>query len=145
MVAHSRNTERKPLTELIPDSVKLVEHPQDSLEAVAIQDSLSDSTVASATYDTVIVHQPWILLDHQPKGIEKTHSGRLPDIALSGHTHDGQFFPVTFIIDYVWKVAYGKGALGGVLWLVSSGFDCWGPPVRFGSDSEFWVIKFKKR
>ena len=145
MVALSRNTERKPLTELIPDSVKLVEHPQDSLEAAAIQDTLSDSIVASTTYDTVIVHQPWILLDHQPKGIEKTHSGRLPDIALSGHTHDGQFFPVTFIIDYVWKVAYGKGALGGVLWLVSSGFDCWGPPVRFGSDSEFWVIKFKKR
>ena len=88
-------------------------------------------------------YRPWILMDHQPKGIEKGHSGRLPEFALSGHTHNGQFFPGTVIIDWVWKVAYGKGALGGVYWLVSSGFDCWGPPVRVGSDSEIWVIKFK--
>jgi hypothetical protein len=131
-----------------------VEHPKDSTDSVATvaqdsnADSLTDTTAAIAaqvTYDTVVVNRPWILMDHQPKGIEKTHAGRLPDFALSGHTHDGQFFPITFIIDYVWKLAYGKGALGGVLWLVSSGFDCWGPPVRVGSDSEIWVIKFKAK
>ena len=149
MVARGRDTERKPLSELIPDSVKIVEHPKDSTDSattVVTQDSAADSAVvATVTYDTVAVNRPWILLDHQPKGIEKTHAGRLPDFALSGHTHDGQFFPVTFIIDYVWKLAYGKGALSGVLWLVSSGFDCWGPPVRVGSDSEIWVIKFKAK
>jgi predicted MPP superfamily phosphohydrolase len=154
MVARGRDVERKPLSELTPDSIKLVEHPKDSTDSVATvaqdsnADSLTDTTAAIAaqvTYDTVVVNRPWILMDHQPKGIEKTHAGRLPDFALSGHTHDGQFFPITFIIDYVWKLAYGKGALGGVLWLVSSGFDCWGPPVRVGSDSEIWVIKFKAK
>ena len=148
MVASGRDTERKPLTELIPDSIKIVEHVKDSTDSAATvtaaaQDSSADTAVVA--YDTVVVHRPWILLDHQPKGIEKEHRGRLPDFALSGHTHDGQFFPIPFIIDYVWKVAYGKGALGGVLWLVSSGFDCWGPPVRVGSDSEIWVIKFKAK
>ena len=150
-VARSRDTERKPLSELIPDSIKIVEHVKDTTDSladstrtVAAQDSTMDTVAAAPaiTYDTIPLYRPWILLDHQPKGIEKTHAGRLPDFALSGHTHDGQFFPVTFIIDYVWKLAYGKGALGGVLWLVSSGFDCWGPPVRVGSDSEIWVIKF---
>jgi predicted MPP superfamily phosphohydrolase len=139
-VARSRDTERKPLAELAPDTVQLIERATDS---VTVQDSLADSVAPAVAYDTVAVQRPWILLDHQPKGIEKAHTGRLPDFALSGHTHDGQFFPVTFIIDYVWKLAYGKGALSGVLWLVSSGFDCWGPPVRVGSDSEIWVIKFK--
>ena len=152
MVARGRDVLRRPLAELIPDSLQLTEIPQDSMGAVAanesaaggpVVDSLADTTAARTAYDTTVVHRPWILLDHQPKGIEKGHVGRLPDMALSGHTHDGQFFPVTFIINYVWKVAYGKGALGGVFWLVSSGFDCWGPPVRFGSDSEFWIIKFK--
>ena len=143
MVARGRDVLRRPLAELIPDSLRLTEIPQDSMAAEATKDSIGDSTAAVVAYDTTIVHRPWILLDHQPKGIEKGHVGRLPDMALSGHTHDGQFFPVTFIINYVWKVAYGKGALGGVFWLVSSGFDCWGPPVRFGSDSEFWIIKFK--
>ena len=155
MVARSRDTERKPLAELIPDSIKIVEHVKDSTDSAATvaattqnaaQDSSADSAVvATTTYDTVVVYRPWILLDHQPKGIEKTHGGRLPDFALSGHTHDGQFFPITFFIDFVWKLAHGKGALSGVLWLVSSGFDCWGPPVRLGSDSEIWVIKFKPK
>lgn len=154
MVARSRDTERKPLTELIPDSIKIVEHVKDTTDsiatnatAIAAQDSTMDTVAAAPeiTYDTIPLYRPWILLDHQPKGIEKTHVGRLPDFALSGHTHDGQFFPVTVIIDFVWKLAYGKGALSGVLWLVSSGFDCWGPPVRLGSDSEIWVIKFKAK
>lgn len=152
MVARGRDVLRRPLAELIPDSLQLTEIPQDSMAAVAanesvagapVVDSLADTAAARIAYDTTVVRRPWILLDHQPKGIEKGHVGRLPDMALSGHTHDGQFFPVTFIINYVWKIAYGKGALGGVFWLVSSGFDCWGPPVRFGSDSEFWIIKFK--
>ena len=153
-VARSRDTERKPLSELIPDSIKIVEHVKDTADSladstrtVAVQDSTMDTVAAAPaiTYDTIPLYRPWILLDHQPKGIEKEHRGRLPDFALSGHTHNGQFFPVTFLIDYVWKLAYGKGALSGVLWLVSSGFDCWGPPVRLGSDSEIWVIKFKAK
>ena len=149
MVARGRDVERKPLVELMPDTIVLTELAQYTVAVEVIPpDSLveiADTIAPAVAYDTAVVHRPWILLDHQPKGIEMTHSGRLPDLALSGHTHDGQFFPVTFIIDYVWKLAYGKGALGGVLWLVSSGFDCWGPPVRFGSDSEFWVIKFKPK
>lgn len=153
-VARSRDTERKPLSELIPDSIKIVEHVKDSTDSladstrtVAVQDSTMDTVAAAPaiTYDTIPLYRPWILLDHQPKGIEKEHRGRLPDFALSGHTHNGQFFPVTVLIDFVWKIAYGKGALSGVLWLVSSGFDCWGPPVRLGSDSEIWVIKFKAK
>ena len=153
-VARSRDIERKPLGVLIPDSIKIVEHVKDTTDSLAdstrtvvAQDSTMDTVAAAPaiTYDTIPLYRPWILLDHQPKGIEKTHAGRLPDFALSGHTHDGQFFPVTVLIDFVWKLAYGKGALSGVLWLVSSGFDCWGPPVRLGSDSEIWVIKFKAK
>lgn len=153
-VARSRDAERKPLSELIPDSIKIVEHVKDTTDSLAdstrtvvAQDSTMDTVAAAPaiTYDTIPLYRPWILLDHQPKGIEKTHAGRLPDFALSGHTHNGQFFPITVLIDFVWKLAYGKGALSGVLWLVSSGFDCWGPPVRLGSDSEIWVIKFKAK
>ena len=84
----------------------------------------------------------WILMDHQPKGIEPEYSGRLPDYALSGHTHDGQFFPGTIVINFVWRLAFGEGMLDGVRWLVSAGVDCWGPPVRAGSDADMWVIRF---
>ena len=86
---------------------------------------------------------PWLLLDHQPKGIEPEYSGRLPDLALSGHTHDGQFFPGTIIINWVWRLAYGFGKLDGAKWLVTSGIGSWGPPVRVGSDTEMWFIEFR--
>ena len=86
--------------------------------------------------------RPWILMDHQPKGLEPEYSGRLPDFALSGHTHNGQFFPGTIVINFVWRLAYGEGVLDGVRWLVSAGVDCWGPPVRVGSDADMWVIRF---
>lgn len=86
--------------------------------------------------------RPWILLDHQPKGIEPEYSGRLPDYALSGHTHNGQFFPGNIVINFVWRLAFGEGVLDGVRWLVSAGVDCWGPPVRVGTDADMWVLHF---
>ena len=60
----------------------------------------------------------------------------LSDITL------GQFFPGTIVIKWVWRLVYGLGELDGVKWLVSSGIDCWGPPVRVGSDTEMWLIRF---
>ncbi|WP_290734087.1 MULTISPECIES: metallophosphoesterase [unclassified Fibrobacter] len=117
-VARGRGVERRPLAELVP-----VEVPADS-----------------GSVQTV---RPWILLDHQPKGIESGYSGRLPDFALSGHTHNGQFFPGNFVINLVWRLAYGEGVLDGVRWLVSAGVDCWGPPVRVGTDADMWIIRFE--
>ena len=120
-VAHHRGMERKSLAELVPAEFA-------AGDTGAEQHAL-----------------PWILLDHQPKGIEPGYSGRLPDYALSGHTHNGQFFPGTIVINFVWRLAYGEGVLDGVRWLVSSGVDCWGPPVRVGSDADMWVIHFNYR
>lgn len=85
---------------------------------------------------------PWIVLDHQPRGLDSLDT-RKPDFALSGHTHDGQFFPGTVIINWVWRIAYGFGELDGIKWLVTSGVHSWGPPVRVGSDAEMWILDFK--
>lgn len=111
-VSRAREVPRKPLSELAP---------------VSAPSAVADS-------------RTWIIVDHQPKGIEPEHVGRLPDLALSGHTHDGQFFPGTVIIDWVWRLAYGFGELDGVKWLVSSGVGSWGPPVRVGSETEMWFL-----
>ncbi|SHL15098.1 metallophosphoesterase [Fibrobacter sp. UWEL] len=86
---------------------------------------------------------PWIIMDHQPKGVEEDLGEFRPDLALSGHTHDGQFFPGNILINWIWPLAYGEGFLNDIHWLVSSGVDSWGPPVRAGSDTEIWVLNFK--
>lgn len=132
-VSRSREVPRKALSELAP---KPAPFPATSLsDSVA---SLADSAQSVAEN-----FRPWIVVDHQPKGIEPEHTGRLPDLVLSGHTHDGQFFPGTVIIDWVWRLAYGVGELDGVKWLVSSGVGSWGPPVRVGSETEMWLLRLR--
>lgn len=86
---------------------------------------------------------PWILMDHQPKGMDSDYVGRMPQLGLSGHTHDGQFFPATAMIGFFWPLSVGFGSLGGIPWLVSSGIDSWGPPVRVGSETDIWHIRFE--
>lgn len=129
-VSRSREVPRKALSELAP---KPAPFPATSL-------SDSAASLADSAQSVVENFRPWIVVDHQPKGIEPEHTGRLPDFALSGHTHDGQFFPGTVIIDWVWRLAYGIGELDGVKWLVSSGVGSWGPPVRVGSRTEMWLL-----
>lgn len=134
-VSRSRDIPRKTLSELAP---KPALFPATSLTDSAT--SLADSAQFDSAQSVVENFRPWIVVDHQPKGIEPEHTGRLPDLALSGHTHDGQFFPGTVIINWVWRLAYGFGELDGVKWLVSSGVGSWGPPVRLGSRTEMWLL-----
>lgn len=88
---------------------------------------------------------PWFLLDHQPRGLDKSDTNliRKPDFAFSGHTHAGQFFPATIIIKFIWQLSYGLGELNNVPWFVSSGLGQWGPPVRIGSEPEIVLFEFE--
>jgi len=87
---------------------------------------------------------PWFLLDHQPKGLDfgDANLTRKPDFAFSGHTHAGQFFPMTVLIKFMWPLSYGLGELDGIPWFVTSGVGQWGPPVRIGSKSELALFLF---
>jgi len=87
---------------------------------------------------------PWFLIDHQPKGLDNwdVNLTRKPDFAFSGHTHAGQFFPVTVLIKIMWPLSYGLGELDGIPWYVTSGIGQWGPPVRIGSKAELALFFF---
>lgn len=116
---------------------RVFEEDRKSLKELTVENSMA----AHLTTNRHFV--PWIVLDHQPKGVEEDFGEFRPDFALSGHTHDGQFFPGNILINWIWPLAYGEGFLSGIHWLVSAGVDSWGPPVRAGSDTEIWVINFK--
>lgn len=144
-MAHSRDVERRALAELIPPEKMRCDSAM-SLLGKRFVHPKSKVLFNQDKYNYCVAHKnPWILMDHQPKGIEDGHVGRLPDFALSGHTHAGQFFPGTAIINFVWRLAYGLGELDGVKWLVSSGIGCWGPRVRIGSHSEMWIIQIEQK
>jgi predicted MPP superfamily phosphohydrolase len=87
---------------------------------------------------------PWFLLDHQPKGLDKQETvlPRLPNFAMSGHTHAGQFFPVNILVRFMWRLSYGLGNLDGVPWFVTSGIGQW-MTIRAFSHSELVLFVFE--
>ena len=49
---------------------------------------------------------PVILLDHAPYCLDDTYKNNI-DVQLSGHTHYGQIWPLNFITDAVYDIAWG--------------------------------------
>jgi predicted MPP superfamily phosphohydrolase len=80
-----------------------------------------------------------VLLKHRP--IPDDESIGLFDLQLSGHTHKGQIFPFTVLIDLMYPKSAGLLELGaGARLYVSRGSGTWGPPIRFLSAPEVTVI-----
>lgn len=84
-----------------------------------------------------------ISVDHQPKNIKEVKDSGV-DIALSGHTHKGQFFPINYITGKMYDIDYGKLQKDNFTLIVSSGYGTWGPPIRLATPSEIVKIKVKK-
>jgi uncharacterized protein len=83
--------------------------------------------------------KPVILLDHQPLNLEEAEKAGV-DLQLSGHTHNGQMWPLNYITSMIYEVSYGYKKKGKTQFIVSSGFGIWGPRIRSGSRSEVLLI-----
>ncbi|HNW57715.1 MAG TPA: metallophosphoesterase, partial [Bacteroidales bacterium] len=86
--------------------------------------------------------RPVILLDHQPYNLSETAKYGV-DLQLSGHTHNGQMWPLNYITSMIYELSYGYMKKGNTNFIVSSGYGLWGPRVRSGSRSEVVVINLK--
>jgi predicted MPP superfamily phosphohydrolase len=83
--------------------------------------------------------KPVILLDHQPFNLNETVKAGV-DLQLSGHTHNGQMWPLNYITRMIYELSYGYKKTGNTQFIVSSGFGIWGPRVRSGSRPEVLEI-----
>lgn len=83
--------------------------------------------------------KPVILMDHQPFHLDETVKYGI-DLQLSGHTHNGQMWPLNYITGLIYDVSYGYVRRGNTNIIVSSGYGLWGPRVRSGSRSEVLLI-----
>ena len=80
-----------------------------------------------------------ILLKHRPVLNPETRG--LFDLQLSGHSHRGQIFPFTLIIQMLYPIASGLLDLENDSYLyVNPGSGTWGPPMRFLAPPEVTVI-----
>ncbi|MBQ8421473.1 MAG: metallophosphoesterase [Bacteroidales bacterium] len=86
--------------------------------------------------------KPVIVLDHQPYELALTDSLGV-DIQLSGHTHNGQVWPLNMLIDRMYEQGHGYRKWKNSHIYVSSGLSLWGPPFRIGTNSDLAVITVK--
>ncbi|MDR1626887.1 MAG: metallophosphoesterase [Spirochaetia bacterium] len=87
--------------------------------------------------------KPLIMMDHQPYNLELAQEAGI-DLQLSGHTHAGQFWPITTVTYFMYEINYGLLRKGGTTIIVTSGYGLWGPPLRIGSTPEIVRIRFAK-
>jgi len=86
--------------------------------------------------------KPIILLDHQPFNINETVENGI-DLQLSGHTHNGQIWPLSCITNMIYEVSYGYLKKENSNIIVTSGYGIWGPRVRLGSRSEVIIVNIR--
>ncbi len=83
---------------------------------------------------------PVILLDHQPYNLHNAVNNQV-DLQLSGHTHNGQMWPINYITRAIFELSWGYKQIEKTHFYVSCGYGIWGPPVRLGSKPELVEIK----
>ena len=85
-----------------------------------------------------------ILLDHQPYHLEHAEKAGV-DFQLSGHTHYGQVWPISWITKVVYECAFGEWQRGNTRYYVSSGLGIWGGKFRIGTRSEYVVAELRSK
>jgi hypothetical protein len=86
--------------------------------------------------------RPSVLLNHQPSHLSIPNEFGI-SLQLSGHTHNGQFWPWSLLVARVFgPYAYGLNRFGELQVITSCGVGTWGPPMRVATRSEIVLIKF---
>lgn len=85
---------------------------------------------------------PVILLDHQPYGIAENVALGV-DLQISGHTHHGQVWPMSLMVEKMYEQSHGYRQWGDSHVIVSSGLSLWGPPFRIGTHSDLFLINLR--
>ena len=83
-----------------------------------------------------------ILLDHQPKYLDVARENKI-DFQFSGHTHNGQIWPVSWTLWTDFENPYGLLEEDGFTNYVTSGLGIWGGRFRIGTRSEYVVLELR--
>lgn len=83
--------------------------------------------------------KPILVINHEPDELE-TYEKNGVDVLLSGHTHAGQFFPLTIVQPFAWENYWGIKQIGSLYSIVTSGVGVYGPDIRVATDSEIMVV-----
>ena len=85
-----------------------------------------------------------VILDHQPYNLDRAEAAGV-DFQLSGHTHRGQVWPISWITDAIYECAWGSHQRGNTQYSVSSGIGIWGGKFRICTECDFVVATISSK
>ena len=104
---------------------------------------ISTSIVTFGSVNMYTIHQTTynIVLDHQPQGTKENIKNNV-DLQLSGHTHNGRMFPLSYSYHLQPDFAgnYGKKTFKHHTKIISSGLVGWGFSIRTVGICEYAVV-----
>ncbi len=88
-------------------------------------------------------NKPTILINHPPTAFDIPHQHGV-NLIVSGHTHQGQFWPLRYVTHKVYgKYDYGMHSYKDMVSITSDGIGTYGPPMRLFNSPEVVMIHFK--
>lgn len=86
--------------------------------------------------------RPLIVMDHEPYHLEQAEQAGAA-LQLSGHTHNGQFWPFNLVVARVFENPLGYLRRGGTHYVTSAGAGTWGPPLRNTARPDVLLIRLR--
>jgi uncharacterized protein len=83
-----------------------------------------------------------VLLSHSPLQAEKAAAAGA-GLMLSGHTHNGQIWPFSYLVRLFYPLMGGRYEVGGMTVIVGRGTGTWGPRMRLWGPGEILRITLR--
>lgn len=116
------------------------ENARDDMHAAKSDETIQSAMPKMGVKDSLAT----VVLHHSPVGAGYIEAAGA-DLFLSGHTHGGQFFPLTLINDRLFEYNRGLYHRDAMEVYVSCGSGTYGLPLRIGTDSEVTLLHLKPR
>lgn len=87
---------------------------------------------------------PTILLSHTPWLVDRAAAAGVT-LMLSGHTHNGQIWPFSYLVRIVYPFVQGRYEINSMTLIVCRGTGTWGPRMRLWATSEITLITLRTK
>lgn len=122
--------------------------PIPGLVLIGVDDIAFRGRVAhAAVMEKVLRQRPEgasVLLSHTPQETQRAASAGI-GLMLSGHTHEGQIWPFTYLVKLVFPIMSGRYRVLDMTAIVCRGTGTWGPPMRLFKRSELLRITLRTK
>ncbi|MBL6992116.1 MAG: metallophosphoesterase [Bacteriovoracaceae bacterium] len=128
---------------VLDNQAQVISHLDHSFLLAGVPDirmEKSASSPAAAMGDFAPLVDYKILLAHQPRSCYAAFDAGF-DLMVCGHTHGGQYWPMTDLIEYFQPFVKGFGKYKDLTVYVNSGTGQWGPPMRLGTQAEITLFE----